>query len=199
MSEQLKSLLSDCLREDVNSYTTQAILNEYPNTNALMNASVQELRLIKGIGPMKAKQIRAIMEFARYAYGAPENKRIIIKSPDDAYNLVRGEMEFLQQEYFVVIGLDTKNQVILKHTVSIGSLNSSIVTPRETFQMLIRRRCASAIAVHNHPSGVADPSKEDIAITERLVETGKIIAIPIQDHIIIGKGCYFSFKEHGLI
>lgn len=199
MSEQLKTILSECLREDVNSYTTQAILNEYPNTNALMNASLEELRLIKGIGPIKAKQIRAIMEFARYAYGVPEEKRIIIRSPHDAYNLVRGEMEFLQQEHFVVIGLDTKNQVILKHTVSIGSLNSSIVTPRETFQVLIRRHCASAIVVHNHPSGVADPSKEDIAITERLVETGKIIAIPIQDHIIIGKGYYFSFKEHGLI
>ena len=92
MSEKLQTILSECLREDVNSYTTQAILDEYPNTNALMNASLEELRLIKGIGPMKAKQIRAIMEFARYAYGAPDDKRIIIKSPDDAYNLVRGDM-----------------------------------------------------------------------------------------------------------
>ena len=199
MSDKLQTILSECLREDANCYTTQSILDEFSTITELMNATEEELQLIKGIGPVKARQLLAITKFARYAYGNPEGKRVSIGSPQDVFDLVRGDLEHRQQEHFIVIGLDTKNHLVLKHTASIGSLNSAIVAPREVFKMLIRKCAASAIVVHNHPSSIVDPSKEDIAITERLVETGKIIAIPIQDHIIIGKGCYFSFKEHGMI
>ena len=196
--DSLKCLLSECMREHSGNYATQAVLNEFPTVRDLMNASEEEMQLVKGIGPVKAKQLSAIVRFAKYAYGNHEAK-VTIGSPQDAYKFMRSKLEHLQVEEFHVIGLNTKNSVVFENTVSIGSLNSSIVTPRETFQMLIRRHCAGAIVAHNHPSGDPKPSNEDISLTEALSESGKILGIPILDHVIIGRGKYYSFKEQGLI
>ena len=198
MSEHLEAILADCLREHADSYTAKAILKEFPTVRDIMNASEDELRLIKSIGPIRAKQLSAIVKFAKCAYGSAEDK-VTIKSPEDAYNFMRGKLEHLEVEQFHVIGLNTKNAVVFKEIISQGSLNSSIVTPRETFNMLIRRRCAGAIVAHNHPSGVPTPSTEDIALTDALVNSGKIIGIPVLDHVIVGQNQYYSFKEHGLI
>jgi DNA repair protein RadC len=113
---------------------------------------------------------------------------------------MRGKLEHLEVEQFHVIGLNTKNAVVFEEMVSQGSINASIVTPRETFHMLIRRHCAGAIVAHNHPSGDhPTPSKEDVALTEVLVESGKILGIPVLDHVIVGQGKYYSFKEHLLL
>lgn len=196
--DSLKCLLSECMREHSGNYASQAVLQEFPTVRDIMNASEEDMRLIKGIGPVKAKQLSAIVRFAKYAYGNNEAK-VTIGSPQDAYNFMRSRLEHLQVEEFHVIGLNTKNTVVFENTVSIGSLNSSIVTPRETFQMLIRRHCAGAIVAHNHPSGEPKPSNEDISLTETLSESGKILGIPILDHVIIGHGKYYSFKEQGLL
>ena len=196
--DSLKCLLSECMREHSGHYAAQAVLTEFPTVRDIMNASEEDMRLIKGIGPVKAKQLSAIVRFAKYAYGNNEAK-VTIGSPQDAYNFMRSKLEHLQVEEFHVIGLNTKNTVVFENTVSIGSLNSSIVTPRETFQMLIRRHCAGAIVAHNHPSGEPKPSNEDISLTETLSESGKILGIPILDHVIIGRGKYYSFKEQGII
>jgi len=198
VDDSLKFLLSECMREHSGNYAAQAVLTEFPTVRDLMNASEEEMRLVKGIGPVKAKQLSAIVRFAKYAYGNNEAK-VTIGSPQDAYNFMRSRLEHLQVEEFHVIGLNTKNSVVFENTVSIGSLNSSIVTPRETFQMLIRRHCAGAIVAHNHPSGDPKPSNEDISLTEALSESGKILGIPILDHVIIGRGKYYSFKEQGII
>ena len=195
----LKCLLSECMREHSGNYVApQAVLNEFPTVRDLMNASEEDMRRIKGIGPVKAKQLSAIVRFAKYAYGNNEAK-VTIGSPQDAYKFMRSKLEHLQVEEFHVIGLNTKNTVVFENTVSIGSLNSSIVTPRETFQMLIRRHCAGAIVAHNHPSGDPKPSDEDTSLTEALSESGKILGIAILDHVIIGRGKYYSFKEQGII
>ena len=198
MSEKLETILADCLRERSDAYTAKAILKEFPTVRDIMNASEDELRPIKGVGPLKAKQIKAITKFAKYAYGNTEDK-VTLKSPEDAYNFIRGKLEILELEQFHVIGLNTKNAVVFEEIVSQGSINASIVTPRETFNLLIRRRCAGAIVAHNHPSGDCTPSKEDIDLTDALVNSGKIIGIPILDHVIVGQGKYYSFKEHGLL
>ena len=198
MSEHLEAILADCLREHTDSYTAKAILKEFPTVRDIMSSSEAELRLIKNIGPIRAKQLSAIVKFAKCAYGSDEDK-VTIKSPEDAYDFMRGKLECLEVEQFHVIGLNTKNAVVFKEIISQGSLNSSIVTPRETFNMLIRRRCAGAIVAHNHPSGVPTPSTEDIALTDALVNSGKIIGIPVLDHVIVGQNQYYSFKEHGLI
>jgi DNA repair protein RadC len=99
----------------------------------------------------------------------------------------------------MVIGLNTKNAVLFKETISTGSLNASIVHPRETFRPLIKRACASCILVHNHPSGDPMPSQEDIALTRKLVDGGNLLDIAVLDHVIIGSSKYTSFKEKGLI
>lgn len=106
-------------------------------------------------------------------------------------------MAYLTQEHFVVLCLNTKNEVQFRETVFVVSLNASIVHPRECFKLLIRRSCASAIVAHNHPSGQPDPSREDIEVTKRLSEAGKIMGCEILDHIIVGVEKFVSLKEKG--
>lgn len=195
----LKAILSACLREQENSYTINAILQEFPTLQELMNVTEEELIAIKGIGVVKAKQLLAILSFVRYMQSNSNGDRPNVGSPCDVYELVRGELEYLFVERFAVLGLSTKNHVIVQHTVSVGSLNASIVHPRETFNMLIRRNCAAAILVHNHPSGDPTPSPEDIVLTKKLIEAGEIIGIPVLDHVIVGQGRYVSLKEKGIL
>ncbi|MDO9573706.1 MAG: DNA repair protein RadC, partial [Candidatus Contubernalis sp.] len=104
-----------------------------------------------------------------------------------------------QKEYFKVILLNTKNQIISTELISIGSLNSSIVHPREIFSVAVKKVSAAVILVHNHPSGDPTPSREDIEVTKRIVQAGEIIGISVLDHMIIGEGRYYSFREGGLI
>lgn len=197
--EGMRTLLAGCLRESANGYVVDALLENYPNISELMNADEKEISSIKGIGIVKAKQLSAILEFTRKVYAPDKNKRIIVRSPKDVFDLVRADMEFLQVEHFDVIGLSTKNHVLFKENISIGSLNASIVHPREAFKGLIRRSCAACILVHNHPSSDPLPSNEDILLTKKLVECGKLIGIEVLDHIIVGAdgGGYVSLKEQG--
>jgi len=197
--ENMRELLAGCLRENANGYVVDTLMDTYPNISELMNASEDEICQIKGIGVLKAKQLKAILEFAKNAYAPDLNKRVIIRSPKDVFNLVRADMEFLQVEHFDVIGLSTKNHVVFRENISSGSLNASLVHPRETFKRLIKRSCASCLLVHNHPSSDTTPSNEDIALTNNLVECGKLLGIEVIDHIIVGAGRYVSFKEKGLI
>ena len=199
--ENMKELLSKCLREDTNSYAVQSIISEFPTIQDLMNASEEEIKLLRGIGIVKAKQLYAILQFVKSINAPLIDKSIIIRSPQDVYDLMRGELEYLQVEHFCVLGLNTKNKVLFIETVSTGSLNASIVHPRETFKKLIKRSCASCILVHNHPSSDPSPSEEDIILTRKLVNCGEILNINVLDHIIIGAtgGGYISLKEKGLI
>ncbi|WP_231038175.1 RadC family protein [Pectinatus brassicae] len=193
----MRNLLAGCLRESANGYVVDTLIENYPNIGELMNATEKEISSIKGIGIVKAKQLKSILEFVRKVNTPDASKRIIIRSPKDVYELVRADMEFLEVEHFDVIGLSTKNHVIFKENISIGSLNASIVHPREAFKGLIRRSCAACILVHNHPSSDTSPSNEDILLTKKLVECGSIIGIEVLDHVIVGAagGGYVSLKE----
>ena len=125
--------------------------------------------------------------------------RKTIKTPEDAHRILEGYFGDLSCEHFVAVLLNTKNLVIALTTVSIGSLNASIVSPRELFQRAILGNCASLILAHNHPSGDPTPSPEDIALTKRLVDAGKLLDIGILDHIIVGENCFVSLKERGVM
>ena len=197
----MRELLANCLRESTNGYVINTLIETYPNIIELMNASEKEICSLKGIGIVKAKQLKSILEFVRNVNSPDVNKRVIIRSPKDVFDLVRADMEFLQVEHFDVIGLSTKNHVVFRENISVGSLNVSLVHPRETFKRLIRRSCASCLLVHNHPSTDTTPSTEDIILTKSLVECGKLLGIEVLDHIIVGAfgGGYISFKEKGLI
>jgi DNA repair protein RadC len=150
------------------------------------------------ITDLQKLKLEALFNFADRTNRA-KVERIKISSPDDAAMLMMEEMRYLQKEYFKILLLDTKNNVKKISEISVGSLNSSIVHPREVFKEAVINSCSSIILVHNHPSGEAQPSHEDIVLTNRLDECGKLMGIKVLDHVVIGDGVYFSFKEEGLI
>ena len=176
-----------------------ALMGRFQDLRSLMQASVEELNSIKGIGPAKAAQIKAALEIGRRVSAAPAMVRTSIKSPEDAAGLVMEEMRYLDREHFCALILNAKNHVMARENISIGTLNSSAVHPRELFKAAIRRSAAAIILVHNHPSGDPEPSSEDLEVTAKLVEAGKIVGIQVLDHIIIGDNIFVSFKAKGLI
>ena len=123
----------------------------------------------------------------------------IIRHPSDTLPILEAELSELAYERFVALALNTKNLLTALLPVSSGSLNASIVHPRELFQRAILANCAAVIVAHNHPSGDPSPSPEDIALTRKLVEAGELLDIPVLDHVILGYGRYTSFKENGLL
>ncbi len=173
------------------------ILNYFEKIHELKHATLEEIVSIKGIGEAKAVQLLAAIELGRRLAQMQVNNRFTIRSPQDAASYLMPEMSSLNQEHFIVLFLNTKNQIIHKQTIFIGSLNSSIVHPREIFREAVKRSAASIICAHNHPSGVATPSPEDIDVTKRIQEAGYIIGIDLIDHIIIGDHQFISLKEKG--
>ncbi|WP_435390826.1 RadC family protein [Jeotgalibacillus haloalkalitolerans] len=173
------------------------LLQEFNGLRSLKEASFDEMTSIKGIGHAKAVQVLAAVEVGRRIANITFEDRFTIRSPEDGATFLMNEMRFLTQEHFVALYLNTKNQIIHQQTIFIGSLNSSIVHPREVFKEAFKRSAASIICAHNHPSGDPSPSKEDIDVTRRLVECGKMIGIEVLDHLIIGEKKYVSLKEKG--
>jgi len=196
---ELKSLLANSLREKQGSYIIEEIFTRFPTTEDLIEVTEQELISIKGIGQMKARQILAALKLAQTLPLSINPPTYKIRKPEDVYKLVEPDFRYLKKEHFVCLFLNSKNVVIARETVSIGRLNASIVHPREVFRPAIKRSSASIICVHNHPSGIPDPSPEDVEITKRLVEAGTIIGIDVLDHIVIGHYQYVSLKERGLM
>lgn len=166
----------------------------------LHDVSLDQLRTIRGIGKVKAIQIKALMELSkRVASSFRLDNKTAITSPEDICALLMEEMRYLKKEVFKVVLLNTKNCVIKYLNISVGSLNASIVHPREVFCEVVSTACSGVIFVHNHPSGDPEPSREDIETTSRLVSAGNILGINVLDHVIIGDGKYTSFKEKGLL
>lgn len=178
---------------------SQRLLIHFEGLRMLKDATLEELTKIKGVGEAKAIQLLAAVELGRRISNITQDERYVIRTPQDGANYLMEEMRFLTQEHFVCLYLNTKNQVLHKQTVFIGSLNASIVHPREVFKEALRRSAASIICLHNHPSGDPSPSREDIEVTRRLAECGKIIGIEMLDHIIIGDKKYVSMKEKGYL
>ncbi|MBM7854532.1 DNA repair protein RadC [Desulfohalotomaculum tongense] len=172
---------------------------EFKDLTGLMEAAVEELASIKGVGPVKAVQIKAALELGKRLAFSPAAKRVAIRSPDDAAALVMEDMRRLDREHFCALLLNTKNQVLSVETISVGTLNSSVVHPRELFKAAIKKSSAAVILLHNHPSGDPAPSREDIAITKRIVKSGEILGISVLDHLIIGDNRFISLKSEGVI
>lgn len=175
------------------------IIKERGGLNGLLNSEKEDFIKLKGIGNAKAAQLIAICELSKRFRSYKSGERYKISSPKDAAEYVIEEMRYLNQEILKVLMLDIKNKVICEKDVSMGSINSSIVHPREVFKDAILKNSASIIIFHNHPSGETTPSKEDINTTFRIKESGKILGIQLLDHIIIGNGKFISLKEQGVI
>lgn len=165
----------------------------------LRNTTLQQLTDTKGIGECKAAQILAAIEIGKRINFRVALEKVKINEPSTIANLYMDEMRYLEKEHFRIALLNTKNQIIVTEEISIGTLNASIVHPRDVFMAAIKRNANSMILIHNHPSGDPTPSNEDINITNRLVDAGNIIGIKVLDHIIIGDNRYISFKEKNLI
>ena len=174
------------------------VLNYFEKLHGLKHATLEEIVSIKGIGEAKAVQLLAAVELGRRLSQKEVDSRFAIRSPKDVASLLMTDMCSLQQEHFVSLYLNVKNQVIHKQTVFIGSLNSSIVHPREIFKRAVLQNAASIIICHNHPSGDPAPSQEDIDTTKRIYDAGKILGIELLDHVIIGDNKYTSLKEKGV-
>ncbi|MCB2288719.1 DNA repair protein RadC [Clostridium sp. CS001] len=175
------------------------IISECGGLNGLLNSSAEEFTKIKGIGSAKATQLLAIIEISKRLRSFKSGEDYKITSPKDIAQYLMEEMRYLKKEYLKLIMLNTKNVIISIKDISIGNLNSSIVHPREVFYEAIKKCSASVVICHNHPSGDPTPSKEDINITTRLKECGKLLGIEVLDHVIIGNGTYVSLKEKGML
>ena len=178
--------------------TAQKLLSQFGSLQRLAEASIEELSLIKGIGLAKAAQIKAAFEIGRRLFTQTlpyKNKELT--DPEKVYRLIKSRLKDYHKEHFYIIALNSRNHSIAE--VSVGSLNASIVHPREVFAEAIKNKAASVIFVHNHPSGDPEPSEGDLLTTKRLVEAGKILEIEVVDHIIVTSNSFLSFKERKLL
>lgn len=166
----------------------------------LLEIEVDELKVVKGIKDAKASNIVASLQLGkRIKESLLEKKISTISSNEEAYEYIKETLSHKDREYFYIILLDMKNQVISKELISIGDLGSSIVNPREVFKKAVKRSAKSIILAHNHPSGNPEPSREDIMITSRLMKAGEILDIEVLDHIIVGSNTYISLKKESYI
>lgn len=180
------------------SITSQRLLSTFGNIKAISEASLEELSNVKGIGLAKAAQIKATFELAKRKDEVIQ-KKINIKNSEDVVNLVKPKLKDKKKEHFLILSLNSRNNLIRISKVSIGSLNASIVHPREIFKEAIQSSAASIILVHNHPSGDPTPSEDDLELTERLVKTGEILGIDVLDHIIVSDKDFSSMKDKNLM
>ncbi|WP_025688044.1 RadC family protein [Paenibacillus zanthoxyli] len=198
-AELLAILLRTGTRQESAIHVAQRILGQVGGLRRLADLSIEEMMDIKGIGPAKAVQLKAGIELGRRMSNSRLGQLVTIRSPHDAADILTEQLRYLQKEHFVCLFLNTKNHVIAQETLSMGSLNASIVHPREVFRAAIKCSSASIICAHNHPSGDPTPSPEDISLTRRLLEAGEIVGIDVLDHLIIGDDGFVSMKEQGLM
>jgi len=165
----------------------------------LSNTSIKDLKSIKGIGDSKAIELLAAFELGKRVNNESFSIQNKLHSPEKIYQFLKNELEMKTQEHFIALYLNTKGELIKKETLFIGSLNSSLIHPREIFKHAVINSAAAIIICHNHPSGDPNPSKQDIDITKLIHKNSLMMDIELLDHIIIGKDRYYSFKEKGLI
>ncbi|MCD1146909.1 DNA repair protein RadC [Peptoniphilus sp. KCTC 25270] len=204
--ELLAILLRTGTKEETVLEMSRRLLSEISELNynysglpALIHATLDEFHQIKGIGPAKACELIAMVEISKRIGKGSATEFTSITSPADAVRIFMSEMRFLPIEMFYVVGLDVKKRIQFVDRISKGTVDSAIVHPREVFSKAIARQSHSLILLHNHPTGIVTPSKEDLRLTDRLREAGKILGISVVDHIIIGDNVYFSFLEKDLL
>jgi DNA repair protein RadC len=196
--ELLQVILGRGIAGESVAVTAQKLLSQFGSLQKLSEASIEELSSVKGIGLAKATQIKAIFEIGRrLSTQTPSYKSKELSDPKKVYQLIRNKIKDYHKEHFYIIALNSRNFSIAE--VSVGSLDTGVVHPREVFSEAIKNKAASVIFVHNHPSEDPEPSEEDLATTKQLTEAGLILGIEVVDHIIVAKNSYFSFKDGNLI
>ena len=197
LSELFSIILSTGSKKNSITELSSKIVN-FISAEKNKNYSLQDLIEIDGVGIVKATKIIASLEVAR-RINQDEEKKAKIKSSNDVFKNLKYDYFNLNQEHVIILSLSTSNKIISKDVIFKGSLNQSIIHPREIFKTAISNGACSIVISHNHPSGNIQPSKEDVEITKNLVSIGKTMGIPVLDHVIIAKNNYFSFKDNFLI
>lgn len=171
----------------------------YEGLHGLYHLTLPQLKEIKGIGTIKAIQILCVGELSRRIAKASTKERLTVRNPQTIADHFMEEMCYLDKEVMKLIFLDGHSHLTGDINLSAGTVNSTSAEPRDVFLEALAHHAVSVILMHNHPSGEPTPSRADIAATDRLAEAGKLIGIPVSDHIIIGDHCYWSFLEHKLL
>lgn len=182
-----------------NQQSAQSLLTTYSDIHRLAIREEQEFYRVEGIGKQKAQALSAIFELSRRLASRPPTPKLKVTDPEVVFRYYEPLLAHLRKEIFLIMALNSANALIRHIKISEGILNSSLVHPREVFRSAILESAASIILIHNHPSGEAQPSSEDKQVTRRLIEVGRLMDIPVLDHIIIGQRQYFSFREGGLM
>lgn len=176
----------------------QVIIKKLGGIKKLARTSIDELTKIKGVGLAKACQILAVIELSKRIKNSMLLDEIRLDNPKKIFEYMYDELKNMEQEAFIVLALNTKLKLIKKIIVSIGTVNSTPVHPRDVFREVIRYNASSIILIHNHPSGDTNPSDDDVNLTRRLIKSGEVLGISVSDHIIIGDN-YYSFAENNLM
>ena len=199
-AELLAVIIRTGSREDTAIDLARRILNlDNRGIAFLSDVSLEELTELKGIGISKACQVLAAIEIGKRLNRVGPHDKVRVTNPAILADILMDEMRYLTKEHFKIAILDTKNQILSIENISVGTLNASIVHPRDVFKVAIKRNANSIILIHNHPSGDTTPSSEDINITNRLIDAGSLLGIRVLDHIIIGDNTFRSLKEENLI
>jgi DNA repair protein RadC len=176
----------------------ERLIAHFHGIPGLARASQAQLCAVKGIGEAKAAQVLAGIELGRRIVSAAPGEREVIRCSDDLERFFRPSMVDLEQEEVRVLMLDTRNRVMRSHTVYQGSVHSAVVRVGELFRGPVRENATAVALVHNHPSGDATPSPQDVALTRQVVEAGELLGIEVLDHVVIARGGYVSMRENGL-
>jgi DNA repair protein RadC len=177
----------------------RALLDGLGGPRGLARAAPGELARVRGVGPGRARRLLAALALGRRLADAPLQRGQELKSTRQVYEAYAAELRAETRERFLIVLLDARHRVLKEEQVSLGTLTSSLVHPREVFVTAIRERAAGVVLLHNHPSGDPEPSPDDEAVTRRLVAAGELLGIPVLDHLVFGAGGYVSLLERGLI
>lgn len=177
--------------------TAERLLDRHGSLSALANLDPDLLCRERGMGPVRAARLAAAFELGARLGDPFGPEGPVVRRPDDALPLLEAEFRGCDREHFLLLHLDARHRVTRVETVSIGCLDASIVHPREVFRSAVAHGGAAVIVAHNHPSGCAEPSRDDLALTSRLSECGRLLGIELLDHIIVGRGEFTSLRDHG--
>lgn len=196
-------LLAILIRNGTKQYSARQLadllLSENGSLRNLAQCEVSELAKYPGMGHAKAIQILAAFELGKRLFSLEPGEAVAVRSPKEAATIFIPSLRYQEKEHFMAAHLNTKNQIIAIETISIGTLNASLVHPRELFKTAVKNSSAALIVAHNHPSGDPEPSKEDLQLTRRLKQAGELMGIDILDHLIVGGERFISMKERGLM
>jgi DNA repair protein RadC len=175
----------------------RGLLERYPDPGRLARQPVEVLQGLPGMGPGRAVRLQAACELGRRLVEPATSAGLCVRGPGDLAALLDRELGGLDREHFLGLYLDARHRVVAVRTVSIGTLNASLVHPREVFRPAVALQAAAVIVAHNHPSGCARPSGDDLELTRRLARCGSLLGIELLDHLVVGDGELVSIREHG--